>query len=42
MKIRTQFIITMFLFALILIVMAASAIVTHRQLEKANEQEKIC
>ena len=41
MKIRTQFIITMFLFAVILIVIAASAIVTHRQVEKANEQEKI-
>ena len=41
MKIRTQFIITMFLFAVILIVIAASAIVTHQQVEKANEQERI-
>jgi hypothetical protein len=31
----------MFLFAVILIVIAASAIVTHQQVEKANEQERI-
>ncbi len=41
MKIRTQFIITMLLFGAILAVIAASAIITHRQVEKANEQEKI-
>ena len=41
MKIRTQFIIIMLLFGVILAVIAASAIVTHRQVEKANEQEKI-
>src|SRR4030043_1030352 len=41
MRIRTQFIITMLLFGIILAVIAASAISTHRQVEKANEQEKI-
>jgi PAS domain S-box-containing protein len=41
MKIRTQFIITMLLFGIILAVLAVSAIITHQKLEKANEQEKI-
>jgi PAS domain S-box-containing protein len=41
MKIRTQFIITMFLFALILIVIAASAIITHQKLEKVSQQENL-
>ncbi len=41
MRIRTQFIITLLLFGIILAVIAASAIITHRQVEKANEQEKI-
>jgi PAS domain S-box-containing protein len=41
MRIKTQFIITMSLFGIILIVIATSAIVTSRQVEKASEQEKI-
>ena len=41
MKIRTQFIITMFLFGVILVVMAASAIITHQKLEKASQQENL-
>jgi PAS domain S-box-containing protein len=41
MKIRTQFIITMLLFGIILVVLAASAIVTSRRVEKAGGQEKI-
>ena len=41
MRIRTQFIIIMFLFGIILAVIAVLAIITHRQLEKANEQEEI-
>jgi PAS domain S-box-containing protein len=41
MKIRTQFIITMLLFGIILAVIAVSAIITHQKIEKASEQEKI-
>ena len=41
MRIRTQFILTMVLFGVILVVIAASAIITHRKVEKANEQEKL-
>ena len=41
MRIRTQFIITMLLFGIILVVMAASAIITNRQIEKASQQEEI-
>jgi len=41
MRIRTQFIITMLLFGIILAVIAVSAIITHQKIEKANEQEKI-
>ena len=41
MKLRTQFIITMLLFGIILFVIAASAIITDQLVEKAGEQEKI-
>jgi signal transduction histidine kinase len=41
MRLRTQFIITMCLFGIILFVMAASEIITSQQVEKADEQEKI-
>ena len=41
MRIKTQFIVTMLLFAIILVVAAASAIMTHRQVEKTGEQERI-
>jgi PAS domain S-box-containing protein len=41
MKLRTQFIITIFLFGIILVVMAGSAIITNRQMEKASQQEEI-
>jgi PAS domain S-box-containing protein len=41
MKLRTQFIITMFLFGIILAVMAVSAIITNQQVRKASEQERI-
>jgi len=41
MRIRTQFIITMLLFGIILAVIAASAIITGQKVEKTNEQEKI-
>ena len=41
MRLRTQFIITMLLFGIILVVMAASAIITNQQVEKASEQERI-
>jgi signal transduction histidine kinase len=41
MRLRTQFIITMFLFGIILAVIAASEIITSQQVEKADEQEKI-
>jgi PAS domain S-box-containing protein len=41
MRIRTQFIITMLLFGMVMVIIAASAIITHRQVEKASEQEEI-
>jgi PAS domain S-box-containing protein len=41
MKIKTQFIITMLLFGIILVFMAVSAIITNRQQEKVSEQEKV-
>jgi signal transduction histidine kinase len=41
MKLKTQFIITMFMFGIILVVIAVSAIITNQRLEKTSEQEKI-
>jgi PAS domain S-box-containing protein len=41
MKLRTQFIITMLLFAIILVVIGASAIITNQLSEKAGQQGKI-
>jgi len=41
MRIRTQFIITILLFGIILVVIAASAIITHQKLEKASQQENL-
>ena len=41
MKLRAQFLITMLLFGIILVVVAASAIITNQQLEKAGQQERI-
>ena len=41
MRIRTQFIITILLFGMILVVVAAWVIMTGQQVEKAGEQEKI-
>ncbi len=41
MRLRTQFIITMLLFGIILVVIAASAIITDRQVEKVGRQERI-
>ena len=41
MKIRTQFIMTMLLFGIVLAIIAASAIITNQQREKVSEQEKI-
>lgn len=41
MRIRTQFIITVLLFGIVLAVIAASAIVTNQQVEEANQQERI-
>jgi PAS domain S-box-containing protein len=41
MKIRTQFILTMLLFGVILVVISASAILTNTQIEKTNQQEEI-
>ncbi|MBI4765086.1 MAG: HAMP domain-containing protein [Deltaproteobacteria bacterium] len=41
MKIRTQFIITMLLFGMILVIIAVSAINTSLQVEKASRQERI-
>src|SRR4030043_1668608 len=41
MRLRTQFVITMFLFGIILVVIAVSAIITNRHIEKADKQEKI-
>jgi PAS domain S-box-containing protein len=41
MRLRTQFIITMFLFGIILVVIATSAIITNQHIEKASKQEEI-
>jgi len=41
MRLRTQFIITMLLFGTILVIIAASAIITSKQIEKAAQQERI-
>ncbi|MGD0661860.1 MAG: PAS domain S-box protein [Syntrophorhabdales bacterium] len=41
MRLRTQFILTMLLFGAILVVVAASAIVTSQQIEKVARQERI-
>ena len=41
MRIRTQFITTMFLFGTLLVMIAASAIITTQQAAKVSEQEKI-
>lgn len=41
MKIRTQFIIAMLLFSLILAIAAASAIITHQELGRVARQERI-
>ena len=41
MRIRTQFIITMCLFVIILVVMAVSAIITNQKMENVSEQEEI-
>jgi len=41
MRIKTKFILTMFLFGIILVIMAMSAIITSRLVEKAGEQEWI-
>jgi PAS domain S-box-containing protein len=41
MRIKTQFIIIMILFGIILAVLAASAIITHQKLEKASQQENL-
>ena len=41
MRIRTQFIITVLLFGIVLVVIAASAVITNRQVEKARRQENI-
>lgn len=41
MRLRTQFIITMLLFGITLAVIAASAIITNRQVEKTGRQERI-
>jgi len=41
MRIKTQFIITMLLFGMILVVITVSAIIVNQQVKKASEQEKI-
>jgi signal transduction histidine kinase/ActR/RegA family two-component response regulator/HAMP domain-containing protein len=41
MKIRTQFIITMLLFAIILVIIAASAIITNQLIERTVQQERL-
>jgi len=41
MRIKTQFIITMLLFGIVLVVIAASAIITSQRVERAGEQERI-
>jgi hypothetical protein len=40
MRIRTQFILIMLLFGMILVVMAASAIITDRLVEKVGQQKE--
>ena len=40
MRLRTQFIITMLLFGIILVVIAASAIITNQQVEKTQPAGK--
>ncbi|RPI20831.1 MAG: hypothetical protein EHM70_25985, partial [Chloroflexota bacterium] len=41
MKIRTQFLITMVLFGLVLIIMAASVVITYQQVDRMNRQSEI-
>jgi len=41
MRIKTQFLVTMALFAVILVIAATSAIVTNHRIEKTGEQERI-
>jgi PAS domain S-box-containing protein len=41
MRLRTQFIITMLLFGFALVVVAVSAVITDRQVEKTGQQERI-
>ncbi len=41
MRIRTQFIITMLLFGIIMVIIAASAIITHQELERTSQQENL-
>ncbi len=41
MKIRTQFIVTMLLFGIVLVVISVSAIITNRQVESVYKQERI-
>jgi PAS domain S-box-containing protein len=41
MRLRTQFVIFMFLFGIILVAMAVSAIITNQRMEKASGQERI-
>jgi PAS domain S-box-containing protein len=41
MRLRTQFIITMLLFGIILVVFAASAKITHQKVEKTSQQENL-
>jgi PAS domain S-box-containing protein len=41
MRLKTQFIITMLLFGIIIVVVAASTIITVRQVEKVGRQERI-
>ncbi len=41
MRVRTQFVASMLLFAAVLAVIAASAFITHRQVGKATEQEML-
>src|SRR5512147_2694186 len=41
MRIRTQFILTLLLFGIILVVIAASAVITHQRMEKTKEQEDL-
>ena len=41
MRIRTQFILTLLLFGIILVVIAASAVITHQRMGKTKEQEDL-